>query len=156
MIQRENSNRLIRFFFIPEEFSAEQLSDALSQRYELSYEDANEEYVIFQDSFDWRLWKKGKIILKKTNEFHLLNAYNGSTETKLKTDSVTAYSFWWNFPASPLQESIKDILNNRALFDRLAFTLQTKTYKLLNEDQKTVMFLYHHQATVDIPEDQNA
>ncbi len=154
MIQRKNSDHLVRFFFIPEEFSPERLSDALRQKYEFSFEDTHEEYVIFQDSFDWRLWKDGKILLKKTNNFHLLNAQDGIAHSNLETDRVTGCNFWWNFPASPLQDYLKSKLDIRALFDRLAFTLQTNRYKLLNEDQKTVLQFYQHKAIIDIPENQ--
>ncbi len=104
------------------------------------------ETVRYFDTFDWRLYGKGRALIQVGSTVYLQRISDG--EYPLVRDQVGGQQhldFWWMFPKGELRDTLRDALSVRALLLRAQVTQKVCEFGVLNADKKTVarLFLTH-------------
>ena len=95
----------------------------------------------FFDTFDRRLHSANLVLVKEGGSYHLKNLTNGSTIAS-ENSNDTFPKFWWDFPKCALRSELKPHLSIRALLSLANIERSVSTLRLLNDDKKTVLFIY--------------
>ncbi len=94
-----------------------------------------ESWRIF-DTFDWRLFAQSTMLRRSGNEWLLTSFTDGRT---LRCDaSKQSPMFVWDLPDGALRQTLKPILKARALFELATVDVEETTFRILNDDLKTV------------------
>ena len=106
------------------------------------------ETVRYFDTFDWRLYGKGRALIQVGSTVYLQRISDG--EYPLVRDQVGGQQhlegrFWWMFPEGELRDTLRDALSVRALLLRAQVRQKVCGFGVLNADKKTVarLFLTH-------------
>lgn len=93
------------------------------------------------DTFDWRLFHNKMILYWDRENLHLsdISLYKTYVSQKIEISGIP--KFWWELPNSELQKQLKTILDVRALIQWIELKISENTFKVLNEDDKTVLKL---------------
>jgi hypothetical protein len=95
------------------------------------------ENLIFYDSYDWRLFRASLILARSKNEFILRSLANNEVlQRQVVADQP---KFVWDLPAGPLRRQLEPILQMRALLKYAEVDLESTSYRILNNDEKTVV-----------------
>jgi len=93
----------------------------------------------FYDTFDWRLYGKSLTLEKRSHELYLRRLPEGEIDQRQET------SKWGkivsNLPESALRDQLVVLTSPRALLVMAEITVELQTFRILNKDQKTVLFL---------------
>ncbi|MFH1984332.1 MAG: CHAD domain-containing protein [Pseudomonadota bacterium] len=100
----------------------------------------DETFEVF-DSFDWRLYNKGWLLLKEKGGYALIDRRSGQGRYHLAVDDGRTRSFHWDFPESDLSAALEAVLDMRALLPLGKIHRHRVRYDLLNRDEKTVVRL---------------
>ena len=107
-----------------------------------------EESLRYYDTFDWRLYGKGRALIQVGSTVYLQRISDG--EYPLVRDQVGGQQhlegrFWWMFPEGELRDILRNTLSVRALLLRAQVTQKVCEFGVLNADEKTVarLFLTH-------------
>ena len=101
-------------------------------------ETAGSEALEVMDSFDWRLFNHGWLLLHAQGRYSLVDIRTRQTVSALTADEKKPMRFHWDFPESQLATCLKAVLEVRALLPRGVFTRRWVHCDLLNSDEKTV------------------
>lgn len=99
------------------------------------------ESCAYLDTFDWRVYKRGFTLKRENNTFFLEKIGDvNNTITSIDSGSTTTREsrFWWDFPESALRQELKKYLSNRALLTMYECTEERNSFRVENEDKKTV------------------
>lgn len=92
------------------------------------------------DTFDWRLYRAGATLVHDGSTWRLLDLADGGVRAAQPGWSEAWPRFTTDFPAgSELREKLADLLAMRALIHLLTATGQSRAWRLLNRDGKTVL-----------------
>ncbi|NIR49185.1 CHAD domain-containing protein [candidate division KSB1 bacterium] len=112
---------------------------AISERYSTTQESPQNKKQTFFDTFDWRLYNEGLILVKEANSYHLSTLKQDRTLATSNWKSKTQPKFWWDLPDGFLRSKLQSYLSVRALLPLANVKNQAQTLRVLNEDQKTVL-----------------
>lgn len=90
------------------------------------------------DTFDWRLFNRGRALLLAGGELTLASL---DGDPVAHTRVAGSPSFAWDLPAGRLRKQVEGALEMRALLPRAQVRTTTRVRRLLNDDQKTVLRL---------------
>jgi CHAD domain-containing protein len=134
-------------FLLPVDFNIQQLVELLesetatsasSVQAVISEEPIFEQLSIY-DTFDWRLYSKSLALFSVGSRFTLRDLADGKTAVQLEMDE--APQFVWDMPPGLLRAKLSPILSMRALLLMANITHQTTVYRILNDDEKTVVWV---------------
>ena len=95
--------------------------------------------LVFFDTFDWRLFKKSLLLYKSEPDLCLQRI---SDNEILFCQPLPAWPrFIWDFPNGGLKEYLEPIIEMRALLKLTEANLDRAFYRILNDDEKTVVRL---------------
>ena len=123
-------------FEFPADFDLQALLDELSAQYMLIADHDESKQVSYFDTFDWRLLNND-LSLYQSEEFIVLEQINNGSEIE-RIQSASPPGFSFELPESKLRQKISSIIDPRALIKLAELTVKWKSYRVLNEDQKTV------------------
>ncbi len=90
----------------------------------------------FYDTFDWRLYRK-QMLCVGVERCLLLTTFDGTLHGVL--DGVApGQKFWWDMAPSEARETLRGIIDIRALLPMAVLLTDKRQFRLLNEDEKTV------------------
>ncbi len=92
------------------------------------------------DSFDWRLHRAKKMLVKQGGNWTLQN-FTGKQVASCSNLRKQA-RFFWDFPAPELQSQLSSLLNLRALLEIGKEDYKKQELLILNRDEKIVVRLY--------------
>ncbi len=122
------------------------LIDDIEKIFAVTLEKEERTTLRFMDSFDWRLFKNQQALCF---DGHLLFITGLTGRAKLYPTAVEhPPRFVWDLPAGPLRSYLESTVAMRALLERSAIRRTVLVYRVLNEDQKTVMALEAEQDKV--------
>lgn len=110
----------------------------LGQRFDSIREITGVDEFHVLDSFDWRLFNKGCLMLKRKDAYVIVDIHLQQDLHRLQIDDDKPRAFHWDFPASGLKQALEAILEMRALLPLSRIQLRFVRYDLLNRDKKTV------------------
>ncbi len=129
-------------FEISQNLNQKSICTELSKRYSVVKEKPLKAKLLYLDTFDWRIYNSGFLLIKENDNFILKNKSSDKTICTLVSKSANNPSFWWDFEKSSLKNELKPILDLRALMPIVTIQRTSESYRLLNKDEKTVLRLY--------------
>ena len=129
-------------FEISQNLNQKSICTELSKKYSIVKEKPLKAKLLYLDTFDWRIYNSGFLLIKENDNFILKNKSSDKTICTLVSKSPNNPSFWWDFEKSSLKNELKPILDFRALMRIITIQKTSEPYRLLNKDEKTVLRLY--------------
>lgn len=124
-------------------------ASVLLDRYVLSAEGTTSKSVIVYDTFDWRLFQKGWFLLASEDEVALLPLAPKGAAYHADTGQVTRWAA--DLPNSELRATVARIAGVRALLPVAQGQVAATTWRVLNEDGKTVARIELQEAQAGPP-----
>ncbi|MCE2441536.1 MAG: hypothetical protein J4F39_19190, partial [Candidatus Latescibacteria bacterium] len=94
----------------------------------------------FLDTFDWRLFNRNLVLLKDQKRYHLYRLQDRETVASLSLPRGTEPVFSTDFPEGPLKKILQTYLSVRALLPLAHARTRRQTMRVLNRNEKTVVF----------------
>jgi CHAD domain-containing protein len=126
---------------LPDLYNQQQLLEHISQLYPIKAEPFTSELIIIYDTFDWRLFNKSLVLYRVGPELRLRSLFESDAlqQGKMTTQPV----FVRDFADSHLKKQLEPIIEMRALLELAQGCLQSTTYRILNQDEKTIARLVY-------------
>jgi CHAD domain-containing protein len=96
--------------------------------------------LTFYDTFDWRLFRGGFWLAQKNGSLELLDLTTGDTIAQSPVDRLPVFAP--DLPAGELKNKISGILDVRALIPLSVVNVETRTFRILDDEQKTIARLH--------------
>lgn len=126
-------------YFLAEESSDCDVIHSLTQRLSIVRETSKSEKLTFFDTFDWRLYSASLLLYRLANNYIL---HDLSQDTVLQQQPVeTQPRFVWELPNGTLKAKLEPIIEMRALIKLIQVEANSTSYRVLNNDEKTVVRL---------------
>lgn len=109
--------------------------ELLATCFTLVEKETEDRHYTLVDDADWDLWHTNIILARFNDKQYRLIRGNNQLDT---TCTHKTLRFWWDFPASELQQILKKTINLRALMPIAQLGFTRTEYNLLNQDLKTV------------------
>ncbi|MFZ1986244.1 MAG: CHAD domain-containing protein [Desulfatitalea sp.] len=90
------------------------------------------------DSFDWRLFRQGQLLLATSGLWRLVDQHTGKVIASAAGDMPDLPLFWWQLPDSELRKILREALDVRALMCRLPLRRAVMALQMSNEAQAIV------------------
>ncbi|RZB29080.1 MAG: hypothetical protein AEth_01684 [Candidatus Argoarchaeum ethanivorans] len=140
MAAHEMETRMI--FTLLEDMSHQDLIRTVSESYQFVHDPPTTMRGCYFDSFDWLLYGKNLVLLKQEDTFYLEDRKSFDVVAKCPWKHKEEARFWWDFPDCELKTKLKDCLDARALLPFSTFVQRNEKLNILNEDEKTVLWVY--------------
>ena len=126
-------------FYLANEYPAQALANELSNHFLVLAEQSTREFLTFYDTFDWRLVNAALLLYRAGDTLFLgrLPDHEPLTDQPINTQP----KFVWDFPDGVLKANVEPILEMRALIKLTEVDVNTTIFRILNEDEKTVVRL---------------
>ncbi len=124
---------------LPEELTLHHLQQALSEKFDMKSGRVKKTICRWYDTFDWRLFRAERILTREGLDW-ILQDLHGRELHRIK-GGRKIYRFADEFPDSPLQEELAQLLSVRALLELGIAEVHTNSLSILNQDKKRVVQL---------------
>lgn len=132
-------------FIVPQSYDRQQILDEIERGYATTRETGIRTQRCFYDTFDWRLYNKELTGFLEDNQFTLAR-FDERPVAAASWRPKSPPKFWWDVPDSPLRQELQKVLSVRALLPLAAVELYRETIRILNQDQKTVLWVQWQEA----------
>jgi len=126
-------------FSLPASFDCDQLAHALQKAFPGIQTRRRRVALALFDTFDWRLWAKGRLLVREGATFRLQDSRSGRLLAAEKAHAKRPPRFWWMWPAGPLQDYLREATDVRALMQWIALRTQVTCLNVLDGEEKTVV-----------------
>jgi len=130
------------YYNVPDSINRAELLRGLKADHNFVSDPAVKKKEDYLDTFDRRLYHDNLVLLKESGTYYLKKLNDGSTLALLPGGSKIDAKFWWEFPKCHLRQELKPRIDIRALLLLAKVERSVETLRLLNEDKKTVLFVY--------------
>ena len=124
-------------------YQADLIDSILVDNYFYKVEEPVSEKWIFFDTFDWRLFNKSLTLHQSGQQLTLRRLTNGESIESIKWTSRPVFA--WDFPDGTFRKRLQSITRARAVLMLGEVHTQSRTYRVLNTDLKTVARLVYTQ-----------
>ena len=121
---------------LPDEYDRGQIDQLLANKIAFIVEKPTTEKWTFYDTFDWRLFNQSLVLRHTDKEIVLDHFSSGESQLNLQVSAVPR--FGWDLPESPLRKRLEPIIEMRALLPLAELHTESRIYRILNKDEKTV------------------
>ncbi len=105
--------------------------------------------VTWFDTFDWRLYRRRQVLLRRNKDsWYLLRRPAGEEIVSLQGQGLAGCSFSSDFPAGRLRTVLEPILGVRRLLPLVTLDSSGVLIRFLNRDEKVVAFLFLQEERV--------
>ncbi len=122
----------------PPDWQLETLADHIPRGFHLSTEQTGATQGELLDTFDWRLYQHGWILIRDKRGYRLITIA-GAKVAEFSTRRKTLLRFWWDFPAGELRNKLKPVMQERAVIPRNSISFSGNHVAIRNRDDKTVV-----------------
>ncbi len=120
-----------------------QIEASLPKPLHLFHANRSEEVLSYWDSFDWRLYQTGLLLLSSSKEIRLFKEKDGGLFLLTQADLPRASPFFsWDLKAGEMRQSLEAVVDARALCLLMKVRLKREFLQVINEDNKTVVRLF--------------
>ncbi|MDX1436293.1 MAG: CHAD domain-containing protein [Anaerolineales bacterium] len=126
-------------FLSPGGLSNEALSSIVIDSFGLESEPRKRSSIGILDTFDWRLHRSGFWLVRTPDGLELRDIQKNEIVESLATGSTPEFA--WDIPNSPLKERISKALEVRALIPLVHARVESRRFRILDDEQKTVVRL---------------
>lgn len=127
-------------YILPDSFDEAGFIEKLAESYPLQRERIAREQAVFYDTFDWRLYEKGLLLLQQDETLALAPLTDEHSPLCVCTVAKTPL-FAGDFPEGELKDRLAPIIEMRALLKLFEKRSRLLTLRVLDEAQKTVAYL---------------
>ena len=128
-------------FDLTETYSGQRWVEALADYYIIVEEQAKTETLTFFDTFDWRLFNESLLLYQSGYDLILQDLSN---DNPLYRQSINApVTFAWDLPEGKLKKQLEPLIEMRALLELTQAHLHSAVFRILNDDEKTVVRLLY-------------
>ncbi len=135
---RDEKGLKVTTYSLPESFDFDQLTQDIGRSFGCRKESPRSVTHIVFDTFDWRLFKKGKTFLREGNWLFLTALDSWDQEGRVIWKKRKLPEFWWDIPEGDLRPQLKSLLDVRALLPVMRVSKTIHMLRILNADEKTV------------------
>jgi CHAD domain-containing protein len=96
---------------------------------------------VFLDTFDHRLYRNGQLLSMEGDRFVLRSSGNEMDLSSPYSDTDGRPRFWQDFPDGPFRDSLRTVIDIRALIPQVSVRSSVTRHNVVNEDEKTVVHL---------------
>ena len=126
-------------FHLPEESNRENLVEEISAHFALRIRVPVNKNIVLYDTFDWRLYNKSLVLFGDGTRLYLRKL---SKNDVIESVDVSAPPmFVWSLPEGRLKKQLTSIVEMRAMLALAKLHTLSTVYRVLNEDDKTVVYL---------------
>ncbi|MEA3337100.1 MAG: CHAD domain-containing protein [Chloroflexota bacterium] len=129
----------VQYFSLPTEYDRDQLFQDLRERFDLLVEKPSLAQWSLYDTFDWRLFHRSLKLVRVADDFFLRDL--AGSRDYAAASSSQQFPFAWDFPNGALHEQLTPIIDMRALMALVGGETRSTCFRVLNEDEKTVVRL---------------
>ncbi len=129
---------------LPDEYKPGQVEDLLAGKFAFLVESPIVEKWTFYDTFDWRLFNRSLVLRHAGQELFLEPLSGGESLNGLAGTSSPVFA--WDLPENSLRQRLEPIIKVRALLPLADLHIRSRTYRILNKDEKTVARLVTTEA----------
>jgi len=126
-------------YLVPDRLLWQTLQERIANNFACMPEKMASTKIAFFDSFDWRLYNKQLLLMRRHNTYELCLLHDESPIVAQPWPSGTCPIFWWDFHDTELAQRLEKILDVRALVLCLKLSRQSQLLRILNRDEKTVL-----------------
>jgi len=119
------------------------LVSELADQYAIKKEPAVSESFAVYDTFDWRLFNKSLVLYGSGNKLFLRKLAKNEIMHSIEISPLPV--FIWEFPDSELKNQLAPIIKMRALLQLIELDSRSTPYRILNQDEKTVVRLVYEE-----------
>ena len=130
-------------FNLPDGYKEHQLINELADQYAIKKEPATSENFAIYDTFDWRLFNKALVLFRSGNKLFLRKLAKSKIIHAIEITSLPV--FIWDFPDGKMKKHLVPIIKMRALLKLVEVHCRSTTYRILNQDEKTVTRLAYEE-----------
>ncbi len=128
-----------RCYSITEATTIDRIRSEMARRFDgVGEKKGGSEAFEVMDSFDWRLLKKGWLLLKTQACYSIVDIHSRQPIGRVSADSGKPLRFHWEFPESKVATHLGNILEMRALLPLGEVRKQWVDFDLRNSDDKIV------------------
>ena len=137
-----DSSNKSEYFSLPDTLGRDELLRKLTSDHNLILDPPQKKKEEFLDTFDRRLYGNNLVLVKESGCYYLKNLNDGTTVAALSDENKLDAKFWWEFPKCTLRKELKKCIDIRALLTLAKIERSIASLRSLNEDKKTVLFVY--------------
>jgi len=126
-------------FAVSSEYTEENLVEALKSKFLIQKGQSKIEHCIFFDTFDWRLFKASLLLYLSGDELILGQQENGKILLRQSVDDTP--KFVWELSDGDLKKYLEPVVEMRALLKFSEVAITCSSYRMLNQDEKSVVHL---------------
>ena len=130
-------------FKLPDGHNEKQFMSTLAAQYAIKKDSAIAENIRYFDTFDWRLYNKSLVLWGSGNRLQLRKL--AKNQIMHSAEITTLPVFIWDFPDGELKKQLAPIIKMRALFKLVELHSHSTLYRILNQDEKTVVLLVYEE-----------
>jgi len=130
-------------FILPNGYGERQLISQISDNYSIKKERPVFKSFTFYDTFDWRLFNKSFVLYESGNQLFLRKLFKHIIRNSINIISPPV--FIWDFPDSKLKDQLEPIIKMRALLKLVEVQSRSLPYRILNQNEKTVVRLVYEE-----------
>jgi len=129
-------------FILPPSYEVEELLGKINQVFSYIPEPPEEKNYQYFDTFDWRLFQNKLQLSLHEKKLLLKNSDRETLATPpVEISSEAPPAFWWDFPDSQLKDKLEPVIKIRALMLLFHCCRKSRQFRILNNDEKTVVRL---------------
>lgn len=138
----QDMSKSIKEYFLPEHPNPKELMNCFKPIGKIHVEPMIHVQRIYLDTFDWRLYSKGSLLIEEQRPSETLTLWMKLSDNSLHGQFMTgAPKFVWNLPKSSLRDRLEAIVEMRVLLPVVQVKLQSTCFCLLNKHSKTILRL---------------
>ncbi|MEM7009108.1 MAG: CHAD domain-containing protein [Thermodesulfobacteriota bacterium] len=136
------------YYTLPDGLSRIEFLKKLANDHKIVLDPPQKKKEEFFDTFDRRLYSSNLVLVKEDNSYHLKSLTDGRELQAFEDTKKLSPKFWWDFPKCSLRAELKPLSSIRALLSLAKIERTVATLKVLNEDKKTVLFIFVKELVV--------
>lgn len=131
-----------KMWLLPESVAMDALVADIGQAFTIEVEPQPAVAATWFDTFDWRLYRRRKVLLwHNKGSWRLLSLNSGEEIVSLQGKGLAGCRFFPDFPAGRLRKALEAILGVRTLLPLVTLDSSGLLIRFLNQDEKVVVFL---------------
>ena len=125
-------------YILPEPNARDALVKNLADRFARIRETSSADSFEVMDTFDWRLFKTGWLMLRSADAYRTIDIHTGQSVDTQALKSGKRIAFAWDFPESDMAAALGPVIEMRALIPLGTVACQHVQHELLNREEKIV------------------
>jgi len=128
----------VKIYALPDSETAITLRNVLEGNFSDLIETSESTDFEIYDTFDWRLYKNKRMLVKRGNHLAIIDLNSGANLAEYICRAAQLPKFWQDYPVSDFRKLLKPLADIRGLQCIARIKQEQTVLRLLNEDAKTV------------------